>query len=62
MAHTVIWLTAAVEDVEGIASYIAVDSPAYASALVQRLLNVAKSLESFPFRGRVVPEWGEESI
>lgn len=62
MAQRVVWLRAAERDVESIATYIAADSEAYASAVVKRVLQAAADLKDFPHRGRMVPEWGDESI
>ena len=62
MAYRVVWSPRAVEDLESIAQYIAVDSTAYAAAVVKTILNTASNFSRFPFSGRVVPELGEESI
>jgi toxin ParE1/3/4 len=62
MDRRVIWLPAAVEDVEGIAAHIACDSPTYASVVVHRILSAAADLRGFSERGRVVPEWDDASI
>ena len=43
-------------------SYIARDSAAYASAIVRQLIQSAARLAEFPTRGRVVPEWGDETV
>ncbi|MDD5057022.1 MAG: type II toxin-antitoxin system RelE/ParE family toxin [Sideroxydans sp.] len=53
------WSPEALDDVDAIASYIAKDSPFYASAVVQKILDVAKSLGKFPNVGPIVPEIGE---
>ena len=62
MAHTVAWLPDAVADLETIARYIAVDSPAYAAVVVERITLAARTLAEFPEIGRIVPEWNDESI
>lgn len=62
MAQEVVWTFQAATDLEAIAEYIANDSPSYASAFVQEILNAGRSLSEFAQRGRVVPEVGEESI
>jgi len=62
MAHRVVWSPRAAEDLEAIAEYIAVDSPAYAAAVVRHILTTASNLSKFPYSGRVVPETGDESI
>ena len=40
MAYRVVWSAKAVEDVEAIATYIARDSPFYAAAVVQKLVEL----------------------
>ncbi len=62
MAFGLRWLRAAVEDLDAIAAYIATDSPAYASAMVHRVLEMARSLPDFPKSGRVVPEWNQMDV
>jgi plasmid stabilization system protein ParE len=48
MAAEVRWLPEALNDVEAIAAYVATHSPHYASALILRLLQKARSLKQFP--------------
>jgi len=48
--------------VEAIASYIAVDSTAYASTVVQKIIEATRNLSRFPLAGRIVPELGDETI
>lgn len=62
MAHRVDWSPAALEDVEGIAEYIARDSSSYAAAVVTRIAEATRKLEQFPFAGRIVPEVGHETV
>lgn len=62
MAYRVVWSPRAVEDLEAIAQYIALDSAAYAAAVVKTILNTASNFSRFPFSGRVVPELGDEGI
>jgi len=59
MDTRVSWSSEALDDVDSIASYIAKDSPFYASAVVQKILDVAQSLGGFPNLGSIVPELGE---
>lgn len=59
MDKRVSWSPEALDDVDAIASYIAKDSPFYASAVVQKILDVARSLGNFPNLGPIVPEIGE---
>jgi plasmid stabilization system protein ParE len=62
MARIVVWSPRAIEDVDAIAAYIAEDSEAYAASVVRTILVKARKLSEFPFVGRVVPEFGDESI
>jgi toxin ParE1/3/4 len=62
MAYQVRWSPRAVEDLESIAQYIAVDSTAYAAAVVTTILTTTRNLSRFPFAGRIVPELGDENI
>jgi plasmid stabilization system protein ParE len=62
MAYRVEWSEAAVEDLEGIALYIARDSAGYAAAVVKSILDSTRKLSRFPFTGRVVPEMDDENI
>jgi plasmid stabilization system protein ParE len=62
MAYRVVWSRRAAEDLEAIAQYIALDSSAYAAAVVKRILNTARNLARFPFAGRIVPELADGNI
>ena len=62
MALLIDWSPEAHEDVEMIAEYIARDSDFYARAVVQAIVESARSLGSFPNRGRIVPEFGDPCI
>ena len=62
MAHRVTWSARAVQDVEAIAAYISADSPAYANAVVKRIVNLTRSLSGFPNSGRMIPEFQDPSI
>jgi toxin ParE1/3/4 len=62
MAARVSWSQRAVSDLETIASYIAEDSPAYASAVVKSIVHRTKSLSEFPRSGRRVPEFDDENL
>ena|ERR1043165_1273262 len=62
MACRIEWSPRAVEDVEAIAIYISEDSTAYAAAVVKKILETARNLSNLPFSGRVVPEFGDETI
>lgn len=62
MAYRVAWSPRAVEDLEAIAQHIAVDSNAYAAAVVTTILRTARRLSQFPFSGRIVPELADQNI
>ncbi len=62
MAHGIVWSPRAVDELESIAGYIAVDSPSYAAAVVKAILNTARNLSRFPYAGRIVPEFADENI
>lgn len=62
MDYQVVWSPRALEDVVSIAAYIATDSPAYAAAIVKKIIGTTRDLNSFPFSGRMVPEFDDESM
>jgi toxin ParE1/3/4 len=62
MDYRVAWSPEALDDVEAIAEYIERDSPAYACAVVQKILASTRKLVTFPQSGRVVPELDDDAI
>jgi plasmid stabilization system protein ParE len=62
MAHEVVWSPRALDDVDIIGEYISRDSPAYASAVVRKIIAITQGVGQFPLAGRVVPEFGEPSL
>ena len=58
----VVWTRQAAEDLEEIRRFIARDSEHYAALVYRRLVESVDRLELFPLSGRVVPEFGRESI
>jgi toxin ParE1/3/4 len=52
------WTRPALDDMGGIQSYIAKDSPVYARQFIGRIFDAAEKLESHPEIGRKVPESG----
>jgi toxin ParE1/3/4 len=62
MAYQVAWSRIALEDVEAIATYISRDSTSYAGAVVRKIINSTRILESFPFAVRIVHEYDEKNI
>ncbi len=61
MAHQVVWLSAAVDDLDEIATYIAADSPRYAGIVTEKILAGARELADFPHMGAIVREWNDEA-
>jgi len=62
MAHRLGWSQRALTDLEGIAEYIATDSPTYAANVVKKILNQVRLLAQFPRAGRIVPEFDDENV
>lgn len=62
MARQVTWAESALDGLEGIVGYIARDSPNYAAAFVIEMRDAARSLVHLGERGRVVPEWNDQSM
>jgi plasmid stabilization system protein ParE len=56
------WAPAALADLEAIAQFIARDSQQYADAFVQRVVAIVEDLPRFPRAGRIVPEYGQETL
>jgi len=52
----VIWTEPALQALDALAEYIALDSPAAASHLVQEVFDKTERLEDFPQSGRIPPE------
>jgi toxin ParE1/3/4 len=62
VAWRVGWTEAALEDLSATAEYIARDSARYASTFARNAFAASDTLTEFANRGRVVPEFGDESI
>ena len=58
----VVWTSGAKQDLREIHQYVAQDSESEAQRLVDRLVKASERLESFPFSGRVVPEYAENRV
>lgn len=56
------WTERAVSDLEDIGSFIAKDSPAFATVIVRKLYLAVDQLRAFPDSGRVVPERGDPNL
>lgn len=52
----VIWTEPALQELDAIAEYIALDNPVAASALVKDVFDKTERLENFPKSGRIPPE------
>lgn len=52
----VIWTEPALQELDALAEYIALDNPAAASHLVQDVFDKIERLEDFPQSGRTAPE------
>jgi toxin ParE1/3/4 len=62
VAYSIEWAESAIASVAEQAEYIARDSPSYAATLVAKVEKAANSLFQFPYRGRLVPEYGDDTI
>ena len=62
MAFQVRWTEAAYLDLEEIVEFVAKDSLTYASVVATDLVEAVDSLDEFPRRGRVVPEFDDVDI
>jgi toxin ParE1/3/4 len=56
------WTLQAVDDLEGIALFIAHDSSQYASLFVMDVLDSVERLKDFPESGRITPEMNNPAI
>ena len=52
----VIWTEPALQELDAIAEYIALDNPGAASHLIQEVFDKTERLENFPKSGRIPPE------
>lgn len=52
----VIWTEPALQELDAVAGYIALDNPAAASDLVKDVFDKIERLENFPKSGRIPPE------
>ena len=56
------WTPQASDDLDGIAEFIAADSPHFAALFVIDVLESVERLVDFPKSGRVVPEIGDPAV
>lgn len=62
MAYQIRWSPRAADDLEAIAEYISLDSPAYAKSVVKTIVEITRKFSQLPQAGRIVPEFSDESI
>ena len=62
MALRLIWLPEAIDDLDAIAAYIAIESGRYARDFVERVLARADSLLDLPLSGHINPEAERDDI
>ena len=60
--YKILWADVARQDLSDIIEYIAIDNPATALKVLQKIKKLASILHSFPERGRVVPELQDQGI
>jgi plasmid stabilization system protein ParE len=60
--YKILWAEVAEHDLTDIIEYIAIDSPANALKILQKIKKTASILYSLPERGRVVPELQAQGI
>lgn len=57
-----VWSPKAVDELEAICNYIAIDSEYYAHVFAKGVIEAVEMLERFPESGRTVPEYEREDI
>lgn len=62
MAKEIIWSPRAAGNLEDICGYIAKNSEYYASMVAKRILQIIETIPEFPYMGRVVPEYKDDSL
>jgi len=58
----IVWSQRATDELEEIAQFIALDSEHYSKAVVRTILRKTRRLGDFPYIGRVVPEFEDDSM
>lgn len=56
------WAESAVKDLEDIGNFIAKDSEENARNTARRIIDTIETIATFPYSGRVVPEFNNEMI
>ncbi|MDF2921112.1 MAG: addiction module toxin, RelE/StbE family [Paenibacillaceae bacterium] len=62
MAKPIIWTETASNDLERAVDYIYLDSPSYALSFLSDVMERVKTLDVFPYRGRLVPEVNDDHV
>jgi toxin ParE1/3/4 len=62
MAFQIVWSQMAVEDLKEIVRFIALDDPAAAASLADRILDRIELASDLPFSNRAVPEKEDGSV
>lgn len=60
MAHRIIWLPGAAQDLQEISDFVGQTSRSYADSLIGRILDAVESLPAFPNKGRSFATFGSE--
>ncbi|MBE9469053.1 MAG: type II toxin-antitoxin system RelE/ParE family toxin [Bacteroidetes bacterium] len=58
----VTWTDSAIQDLNDLGDYISKNSEKYAQITVKRLFDSVNILESYPFSGKIIPEFNNISI
>ena len=58
----VLWTKNAIEHLAGIYDYIAVNSPAYAKRMVNKITQHSVQIADMPYSGRKVPEYEADDV
>ena len=61
MGKPIRWSRQSLEHLEDVYSFVAQDSPYYASLLIEKIFEAVERLNDFPEMGRIVPESGDET-
>ena len=62
MVGVILWSELARDDLRKVVEYIAQNNPVAARAMGYRLIAAVESLQEFPRRARVVPEYGRDNL
>jgi toxin ParE1/3/4 len=58
----VIWSVPAQLDLHAIHDYIAIESRYYAIKVIEEIVELSETIEFFPERGRIVPEYEDSTV